>query len=188
MSHNINTAMGQDSILKTEDYILYILNHLEPEKSDFWCLNKIAFLVEFAFFHLKDKELSNAEYAAIDHGPVIDDYRELLESMKNKGLIKIDGYKVRLVDSRKIDVPQEVSEVITPLIKRYAQMSPAELKAFTHAMDSYKLTTNNERVMGKKISKKLAHLETFFSDSNGSEEFEDDSLPLTIDRSKLIEI
>ncbi|MAF20730.1 MAG: hypothetical protein CMI55_03545 [Parcubacteria group bacterium] len=38
-------------LFKKEDYILYILNNLEPEKSDKIRLNKVAFFVEFAFVH-----------------------------------------------------------------------------------------------------------------------------------------
>ena len=70
---------------KEEDYVLYLLNHIKPERSDFWRLNKIAFLVEFAYLFFKEKALSNADYAAITHGPVINDYGDLLEkwSLKN---------------------------------------------------------------------------------------------------------
>ena len=145
--------MSQNTTLKKEDYILYILNHLEPEKSDFWCVNKIAFLVEFAFLHLKDKELSNATYAAITHGPVIDDYEAVFKKMEKQNLIKISGFKIRLIDSSRIKIPEEISEVIKPIISRYAQMNHSELKALTHATDSYKITTRNEKEMGHRIDK-----------------------------------
>jgi hypothetical protein len=58
--------------LNIEDYILYILNKLEPRKSDKIRLNKLAFFVEFAFLHRFNIPLSNVEYAGIDLGPVID--------------------------------------------------------------------------------------------------------------------
>jgi len=163
--------------LKKEDYILYILNHWEPEKSDFWCLNKIAFLVEFAYLHFKEKPLSNAEYAAIDHGPVIDEYRETFAVMEKSGMIKTDGYKIRLVETEPMKVSGELGEFMNPLIKKYAQMTHGELKALTHATDSYKITTHNEKIMGNIIDKNLASLETFFEEDsalNAAEQKQDE--------------
>lgn len=152
--------------LKKEDYILYILNHLEPEKSDFWCLNKIAFLVEFCYLYFKGSPLSNIEYAAIDHGPVIDEYKETFASMQKKGLIKIDGYKIRLIANEPVKVPEELADFMNPLIRKYAQMTQGELKALTHATDSYKITTHNEKFMGNIIDKDLARLETFYEEDS----------------------
>ena len=152
--------------LKKEAYILYLLNHLEPEKSDFWCLNKIAFLVEFCYLYFKEKPLSNAQYAAIDHGPVIDEYKETLASMEQKSLVKLDGYKIRLVETRPSEVPKELGDFMNPLIKKYSQMTHGELKALTHATDSYKITTDNEKIMGNIIDKSLARLETFFEEDS----------------------
>ena len=174
MPHNTYMTTG---ILKKEDYILYILNHLQPEKSDKRNLNKIAFLVEFAYLYFKEKALTDAEYAAIDHGPVIDNYREILDKMEKKRLIKIDGYKIRLVASKMVKVSKEIDELAAPLIQRYSQMNAGELRALTHAMDSYLITTKNERVMGHRIDKKLAGLETIFDNKNGDLESSEVDLP-----------
>lgn len=174
--------------LKKENYILYILNHLEPEKSDFWCLNKIAFLVEFGYLYFKEKPLSNARYAAIDHGPVIDEYKETFASMEKKGLIITDGYKIRLVITEPVKVSEELSEFMNPLIKKYAQMTHGELKALTHATDSYKITTDNEKIMGRIIDKDLALLETFYDEDSAqnaaAQERDEVDLP-QVDISKL---
>jgi len=174
--------------LKKEDYILYILNHLEPEKSDYWCLNKIAFLVEFAYLFFTEKELSDANYAAIDHGPVIDGYKKILDTMEKRGLVKIDGHKIRLVDSRKIRIPEDTENIVAPFLKRYSQMTQGELKALTHATDSYKMTTRNELVMGNIINKKLAQLETFFDDRVEEGGGEDETILVDIDRKKLVKL
>jgi len=68
--------------LSTEDFILYILNKLEPDKSDKIRLNKLAFFIEFAFIHHFNRPLSNTEYAGIDLGPVIDNYDLILKNME----------------------------------------------------------------------------------------------------------
>lgn len=178
----------KDIKLKKEDYLLLILNHLEPEKSDFWCLNKIAFLVEFAFIYFTGNILSDADYAAIDHGPVLDNYRNIFKIMEGKKLIKTEGYKIRLISSNSINIPQEIKDIIVPFIKKYSQMTQGELKALTHSTDSYKITTKNERIMGNIINKELASLETFFEDSHDDSDIEDSSILVDINRKNLIKI
>jgi len=172
--------------LKIEDYILYILSHLEPEKSDFWRVNKIAFLVEFAYLYFNEKELSDAQYAAINYGPVINNYRDIFEKMVKKGLIKTQDHHIQLETTKKVGIPDEVASQINPLIKKYSDMTIGELKAITHSTDSYKITTQNEKVMGNIIDKKLANLETFYEDNGSPEgELKESELP-TFDRKNLV--
>lgn len=171
--------------LKKEDYILYILNKLEPEKSDKLILNKIAFFVEFAFLQRYNQDLSSAEYAAIPHGPVIDGYDEILKGMEKNKLVKIDGYIVRPLHSPKIEIPDEQQEFINRAIEKYSNFSSTELRGLSHQTDSYKITTDNERVMGKRINKKLAMLETFLMEDEVDEVLSEDELP-KINRSELI--
>ena len=66
-------------------------------------------------------------------------------------------------------------------------MNHSELKALTHATDSYKITTRNEKEMGHRIDKDLAQLETFFGEDSEVEP-EDDSILMNIDRTKLVKI
>ena|SRR3989344_2139061 len=172
--------------LKKEDYILYILNKLEPEKSGKLILNKIAFFVEFAFFQKYNQDLSSAEYAAINHGPVIDGYDEILKSMEKAKLVKIDGYIVRPLHSPKIKISDEQREFIDRAIEKYASFSSTELRGLSHQTDSYKITTDNERVMGKKINKKLAMLETFLVEGETDEAMPENELP-KVNRSELIQ-
>jgi uncharacterized phage-associated protein len=170
---------------KKEDYILYILNKLEPNKSDKLILNKIAFFVEFAFLQKYNRDLSTAEYAAISHGPVIDGYDEILKGMEKNKLVKIDGYIVRPLASPKIEIPEDQKEFIDKVIEKYSGFSSTELRGLSHQTDSYKITTDNERVMGKKINKNLAMLETFLDEDKTEEILNEDELP-KVDRSELI--
>ncbi len=175
--------------LNKEDYILYILNKLEPEKSDKIKLNKIAFFVEFAYFLKFKHDLSDTEYAAINMGPIIDGYELILKDMQKRRLVKVDGYIVRPLESPKIDISDDERIFIDGLINRYSKFRNNELIALSHATDTYKITTDNERQMGNKINKKLALLETFLADSDGEEDnllFSEDELP-KINRSQLIQ-
>lgn len=174
-------------IFGVEDFILYILNHLEPDKSDKIRLNKIAFFVEFAYIFYKEKPLSKAKYAAIDRGAVIDSYDPILKKMQKEKKIKLDGYIVRPLKSSDASISGELSFFIDRLIKKYSLLSNEELISLSHSTDSYKITTNNEKIMGKIIDKKLALLETFFcEDEMVGCEINEDKLPV-IDREKLVE-
>lgn len=178
-------AKGKE-LFHTEDYILYILNRLEPEKSDKIRLNKIAFFVEFAYVFQNERPLSNARYAAIDNGAVIDSYDFILKLMVARKKVKIDGYFVRPLKTSEAPTPKEVSSFIDPLIKKYSSLNNGELIGLSHSTDSFKITTNNGRTMGSIIDKDLALLETFFDeDKDEEEEIDENSLP-TIDKSKLV--
>lgn len=168
-----------------EDFILYILNKLEPEKSDKIRLNKLAFFTEFAFLHRFNKPLSTAEYAGIDLGPVINNYDAILKSMQKKNLIKMDGYKIRPLASPSAHLSPEYSTFVDGIIEKYSVLSKDVLIGISHLTDAYKITTKNEKVMGKKIDKKLALLETFLLDDDDEKSLNEDELP-AIDRSQLV--
>lgn len=158
-----------------KDFILYLLARIEPKRADLVCLNKLAFFTEFYFKYKTGNDLSNSNYAAIDYGPVINHYRECLTEMETEGLIKLNKYKVSLCSSSSLNVPEEVQNMIDPIIEKYTQLNNRELISLSHDTDSYKITTDNEKVMGNMIDKDLASLETFF-DSEELAEYSEDEL------------
>ena len=172
-------------IFNKEDYVLYLLNQLEPGKSDKIRLNKIAFFVEFAYLYSHKRELSDAKYAAIDNGPVIDGYDSLLKKMVNEKKIVVDNYLIRPQKNFSVKIPEHISCFISAVIKKYSTLNNSELIALSHATDSYKITTDNERKMGKIINKKLAFLETFFEEGESDEQIAEGELPV-INKSKLV--
>lgn len=173
-----------NAILTTEDFILYLLKKVEPGKLDRLRLNKLAFFVEFGYLFKTQKPLSIANYAGIDNGPVIDGYTKILEKMQKDKRILIDGQKIRPLADPKTNISEEIRSVIDPFISKYSQLTTEELITLSHATDSYKITTDNESVMGKRIDKKLAALETFFVERE-TEDGELLDLP-RIDKSKLV--
>lgn len=176
--------MSKHKKLSTTDLILYILQKMEPERSDKIRLNKIAFFAEFGFYHKKQTELSETVFAGITLGPIIDDYTGILTRMESQGLIKIDGNLIRPLNSPSVEISDEVKQVIDPIIERYSKLSNRELVALSHLTDSYKITTDNEKNMGKKIDKNLAVLETFFDETPTNIEENTRNLP-KIDKSRL---
>lgn len=173
-----------NTILTTENFILYLLKKVEPGKLDKLRLNKLAFFVEFGYMFKTQKPLSTANYAGIDNGPVIDHYAQVLEKMQKEKMVYMDGHKIRPLADPKTDISEGVRSIIDPLISKYSQLTTKELISLSHATDSYKITTDNESNMGKRIDKELAALETFFVESE-TEDGELLDLP-RIDRSKLI--
>lgn len=177
---------NKDFIFNTKDFILYILNRIEPAKSDKIRLNKVAFFVEFAYIFYNNKNLSNAKYAAIDNGPVIDGYDKILKEMVKEKLIIVNGFTLQPLTRSQTAVPADVANFIESIIDKYSRLSKSELISLSHDTDSYKITTNNERNMGKIINKKLASLEAFFCDNDHDQEIEEKNLPV-IDKNKLVE-
>lgn len=159
------------------DYLLYLLQHIKPSKSDKIKLNKVAFFVEFGYLHKTGHELSDASYAGINRGPVVDNYSDILEGMEKNELLQIENYRIIGLKEPGTEVPEEVSEIIDPLIEKYSNLSNGELIALSHATDSYLITTNNEKEMGNIIEKDLAALETFFEGDLRQEEIKEDNLP-----------
>lgn len=168
----------------TENLILYILQKMGAKSCDKIKLNKIAFFVEFGYYFKKQKELSSTKYAGISYGPVIDNYTSIFARMNRDGLLKLEGNKVVATQIAKHAIPKEVSQIINPLIAKYSKLSASELVSLSHQTDSYKITTENEKVMGKIIDKKLAMLETFFADNLVEDDFDEDLLP-KVDAKKL---
>lgn len=166
--------MGDFKFTK-KDFILYLLARIEPKRADLVCLNKLAFFTEFYFKYKTGNELSESNYAAIDYGPVIDRYRDCLVEMETEGLVKLSEYKVSLCSSDDLDVPEEIQNLIDPIIEKYTQLNNRELISLSHDTDSYKITTDNEKVMGNMIDKDLASLETFF-DSEELDEYSEKEL------------
>ena len=170
--------IDKNFIFSVEDFILYILNRIEPTKSDKIRLNKMAFLIEFAYIFFNNKNLSNIKYAAIDKGPIIDNYDVILKKMEKEKLIGIDGYMLRPFTNSKVKPPQNIADFIESIIDKYSKLSRDELISLSHDTDSYKITTNNEKEMGKIINKDLANLESFFCD-NDDQEIAEENLPVS---------
>ena len=82
-------------------------------------------------------------------------------------------------------MPVEIETFLDSVILKYSKLSKTELIGLSHLTDAYKITTDNEKVMGKKIDKKLASLETFLYEDKMQNEFSENKLP-KINRSKLV--
>ncbi len=183
----MNTQKNEKQLNK-ETYVLYLLNKLDA-RIDKYRINKIAFLIEFAYIYKNHKELTDAEYAAIQKGPVINDYKILFENMEKKGLLKIDKFVIRpLKDADVNGLNPEILQFIDKMASKFNELSTNDLIALTHSLDSYVITTQKEQVIGKVIDKSLANLDIYFDDN--LDKYQDNQIPTDqlpqIDRTKLV--
>jgi hypothetical protein len=105
--------------------------------------------------------------------------------MQKKNLVKIDGYKIRPLASPSVQLSPEHSAFVDGIIEKYSSLSKDVLIGISHLTDAYKITTDNEKFMDKKIDKKLALLETFLLEHESDAPMKEDELPV-IDRKQLI--
>lgn len=154
--------VNKNFIFNTEDFVLYILSQIPPEKSDKIRINKLAFFIEFAYFFYYEKEISKTLYAAINNGPIINNYKQILDKMEKAGLIQINNYTIMPLNKPKQTPPKEIADFIETIINRYKHLSNQELINLSHSTDSYIITTKHEKKMGNIIDKHYALLENFF--------------------------
>mgnify|MGYP001570232926 FL=1 len=80
---------------------------------------------------------------------------------------------------------QEYRDFVDSILDKYSVLSKDVLIGISHLTDAYMITTNNEKIMGGKIDKKLALLETFLLEDDVEHIVNENELP-AIDRSQLV--
>lgn len=156
------------NILNIEDLLLFILSHSSPNMG-IKKLNKLAFFLEFTYIFENDKELTNAEYAALPMGPVINNYKNLIKKLiKNGKICKNEKADEGLEDYLPLVKPNDLSPELTgfllTVLSRYKDLSPKQLEDLSHGLDSYNITVHeNGGEMGEIIDKDLALLDSSLS-------------------------
>ncbi|MBU0731867.1 SocA family protein [Patescibacteria group bacterium] len=157
-----------NNIIDIEDLLLFILSNSNPNMG-IKKLNKLAFFLEFTYIFENDKNLTNAQYAAINMGPVIDDYKVLIKKLVKSGKINknekadegVEDY-VPLVKAK--DLSPELTGFLLTVLNRYKDLSAKQLEDLSHGLDSYNITVHeNGGEMGKIIDKELALLDSSLS-------------------------
>lgn len=129
-------------------------------------LNKLAYLLEFTYIFENDRKLTDAEYAALPMGPVINDYKILLKKLVEEGKISKnekagDGLEDYLPLVKVKELSTELSGFLLTVLNRYKDLSPKQLEDLSHGLDSYNITVHeNGGEMGKIIDKDLALLDS----------------------------
>jgi len=150
--------------LKIEELILFILEHSRPNMG-IKKLNKLAFFLEFTHLFEFDKPLTGQNYAAINMGPVIDNYKDLIVNMIKAGKImpntKADKGVEDYIPLEKLHgISIDLQSFLSQVLEKYEKLSAKQLEDLTHVLDSYNITIHeNEGKMGKIIDKDLAMLD-----------------------------
>src|SRR3972149_6667716 len=91
--------------LKIDDLILFILSNSNPNMG-IKKLNKLAFLLEFTYLFEHETPLTGANYAALQMGPVIDDYKDLMKrKVKDKRIFDVVKRKFNFLKSQGLRYP-----------------------------------------------------------------------------------
>lgn len=160
---NLNYDMNKKGTISIEDLLLFILTNSSPNMG-VKKLNKLAFLLEFTYLFENEKPLTNASYAAITMGPVINDYKVLVASMLKKKEIctneDADGGTEDYLPLKKPQIDTQLFAFLLTVLNRYKELSPKQLEDLTHGLDSYNITVHeNGGKMGRVIDKDLALLD-----------------------------
>ena len=148
-----------DSKLDIKELILFILHHC-PLDTGLKKLNKLAFLLEWSYIFDRGQELTNAQFAAIQMGPVIDDYKNILMQMQTDNLVIKNNHQHTHIytPKRPANIPIESREFLVNILNKYKDLTGTQLEHFTHELASYAYTVRNNQY-GKIIDKSLACLE-----------------------------
>ena len=102
-------------------------------------------------------------------GPVINDYKLLIQTLAHNGKIaKNEKAEDGLDDYLPLVKPKELSPELAgfllTVLNRYKDLSPKQLEDLSHGLDSYNITVHeNGGEMGKIIDKDLALLDSSLS-------------------------
>jgi uncharacterized phage-associated protein len=148
--------------INIEELVLFILNDCPPNIG-VKKLNKLAFLLEWSYIFDTGKELTNAQFAAIDMGPVIDGYKGLFQAMEKEKLIQRNRFENDIhnyVPNRPPRINAELNYFLAKVLNKYKNLTGLDLEHFTHTLASYNITLeDNNNSSGKIIEKHLACLE-----------------------------
>lgn len=160
--------MEKKNQITIEQLVLFVLNNSKPNMG-IKKLNKLAFLTEFTYIFEKETPLTQANYAAIDMGPVINNYKALVKRLiKEKKIEKNNQVSQGLEDY----LPKAKDGITDPdligllrlILQRYENLNAKQLEALTHDLDSYNITVHeNGGRMGAVIDKDLAFLDSSLS-------------------------
>lgn len=93
-------------------------------------LNKLLWYVDFLHFKEYTVSMSGSNYVHLDHGPVADHYRVLLDIMEERGLIRTEEV---IIGKNKTGV--EIRSAVAP---DRGQFSPGELNVLGHVTERFK--------------------------------------------------
>lgn len=160
---------------KLFDIILYICNEIPPFKNGALKINKLIWFIESEYYRQHNATITGVNFAAIDHGPVINDYKNSFEEMVEKKLIKVD--KQDFANWHFTPIKQSVLSTLTDdqkllvkdMVSKLGELGSDALEGLSHK-DAYEITVSEAHgAMGSLIDMDLVMLESSPLD-NGAEE------------------
>ncbi len=152
--------------IKLFDIILYICDQLPRFENGALKINKLIWFIESEFYRQHEKTITGVTFAAIDHGPIMNDYKVIFEKMKKNGLI---DYTIHPITGRYLFTPQKKSDldslnpseklVVEKMVNGLKSLNARALEVLSHK-DAYHITIDeHDGNMGAEIDMELTLLE-----------------------------
>lgn len=156
-----------------QELILFVLENCKSNMG-VKKLNKLAYLLEFSYIFEFEQALTDADFAAINMGPVINNYKDVLDQMKKKKQICINGQANNGVTDylplKRAKIEGPLNTFLQTVLRKYKELNPKQLEDLTHGLDSYNITVyENGGQMGAVIDKDLGLLDDSLSLENDDE-------------------
>lgn len=151
---------------KLYDIILYICNEIPPFKNGALKINKLVWFIESEYYRKHNTTITGVKFAAIDNGPVINDYKEYFKAMHQEKLVKINKddhnnwHFTPLRDSVLATLDDNQKLIVTEMVGKLKELSAEALRDLSHK-DAYEITlAEANNVMGEIIDMDLVLLES----------------------------
>ena len=123
---------------------LYLLRACSPVRPGVTSLLKLIFLVDYEHYRRHLRTVTDAQYLALQRGPVIDEYDKIFRNFVNEKLlsrkeVKIHGFDERKIEYSPLEEPDEdiftetELEVLDYIAARHGRSSGAVLTRETHS-------------------------------------------------------
>lgn len=130
---------------KLKHLILYVLNHQDYQEGGIKKLNKLLYFIDFYFYRDNERLVSGAEYAKAVMGPVLNDYKNIFESLDASGDLKCEN-----TDAKTICKPLKMADLsiftadevdhISKILDRYGRLPGSDLEWISHQQQPWILT------------------------------------------------
>jgi uncharacterized phage-associated protein len=151
---------------KIYDVILYICNEVPPFKNGALKINKLVWFIESEYYRLHNATITGVKFAAIDHGPVINDYKLYFNHMQKKRLIKLNKedhnswHFTPLKQSILSTLNDSEKLIVKDIVEKMKELNADALEELSHK-DAYEITVGESHGgMGQIIDMDLVLLES----------------------------
>ncbi|MFA7566606.1 MAG: type II TA system antitoxin MqsA family protein [Alkalispirochaeta sp.] len=149
------TGFRQPDEYRVEAILGFIVDSLDESVYKTKLL-KLCFLIDFEHFRRHTVSITGWPYARLPHGPVLQEYKSILETAEQNGVIQTEDFDdgktvVRIGDrGRSVYERSEFTEdeqtTIRDVLRRWGSKSAKELSQYTHKLSAWNHTDHAQEI------------------------------------------